>query len=890
MTPLHLTSSPLSSGDPLRSLLLWALRRVGLWLLALLPLAVTPVQALAQQITVYSSGSVEQGSSRQLSAYVPLTNPAVSWSVNDVPGGNSAVGLVTPTGLYLAPATPPTNNVVTVKATSVADPAKWGSVALTITQPAVHLWSSSPASVPVGNFSLSLNGSNFGPQSVVYLNGVAASSQWVSATSLKVTGTAMAAQVGQSLPLKVVNTGLGGTTSETVTLAVTAAPAVAISISPTSASVTAGSTRQFSAQVLNSANTAVSWSVNGVSGGNATLGTVSSGGLYTAPAQVPSPASVTVTAASLASPGTSASASVTLTAPPPVITVSVSPASAQLKPLATQQFSATVGGTSTKTVSWSVNGMTGGNATVGTISSSGLYTAPGLVPNPATVTVRATSTASSSTGANASVAIAGQADPGTSKGTANLKAGRFLEQAAFGPTPAEIAKVNSLGISAWLDEQFAMPATAIPNPGGMDANAVQQAYVYRLASAPDQLRQRVIYALGQIIVISLNKNIYPDQIVPYLQLLSQHAFGNYRNLLGDISTSSQMGKFLDLANSNKAGSSGGANENYAREVMQLFSIGLQQLNTDGSVKLDAYGQPIATYDQTTIGAVAKALTGWTYIGPNNNNWENFAGPMVSHDVNHDTTAKSLPGCSLPAGQSTVQDMNATLDCLFTHPNTAPFISLRLIRALVTSNPSPAYVKRIVAVFNNNGSGVRGDLKAVVRAILTDSEARNDQAGGNFGRLKDPLFGVIAFLRAMGGSVSPTQGVGYLFGQMGQAPLAPPSVFGYYAALFKVPGMSLAGPEFQIYSPTEAVLRNNFYWNLLTNPGTDFTLDISGYVSAAASPVALIDKVDQTLLYGRMPQAMRQSLMTAIVAQPDNPSRAQAALLLTLASGDYAVHH
>ena len=268
----------------------------------------------------------------------------------------------------------------------------------------------------------------------------------------------------------------------------------------------------------------------------------------------------------------------------------------------------------------------------------------------------------------------------------------------------------------------------------MGSGALQSQYLSRLSQAPDQLRQRVAYALSQIIVISMNKNIYPDEVVPYLQILSRNAFGNYRTLLGEISVSSQMGKYLDLAKSTKPGAGGGANENYAREVMQLFSIGLYMLNPDGSQQLDAQGHPIPTYNQATIQQVALALTGWVYP---NNAWEDFSGPMVPLEANHDTTQKTFLGCTLPAGQTTTQDMNGFLDCLFNHPNVGPFIATRLIRSLVTSNPSPAYIQRIATVFNNNGAGVRGDLRAVVKAILTDAEARNDAAPPTSGPPQGP---------------------------------------------------------------------------------------------------------------------------------------------------------
>jgi uncharacterized protein (DUF1800 family) len=745
-----------------------------------------------------------------------------------------------------------------------------------------------------------------------------------------------------------------------------------------SSKIEVGASRQLTAYVPLSPNT-VTWSVNAVPGGNATLGTVSATGLYRAPAAVPAQPAVKVRATSTAYPTKYGEATMTVTQPvvrllssqpssvtvgafslrltganftdgvvakfggvplattrisstelqatgaasklqsgtrvavlveqtglgatvsekvwitvgagappppPPPITVVVSPAAANVATGMTQAFAATVAGTSNTGVSWSVNGIGGGNATLGTISSAGVYTAPSAVPAPATVTVRATSAASASSTGQASVTITAAGNP--SPGTPDLAAARLLEQAAFGPTPASLARVKQIGVNAWLDEQFAMPETAIPVPSS-DNRAAQSQYLNRLSAAPDQLRQRVAYALSQIVVVSINKNNYPEQIVPYLQILNRNAFGNYRTLLGEISVSSQMGKYLDLANSNKPTTGGGANENYSRELLQLFTIGLLRLNPDGTPTLNN-GQSIATYNQTEVQHLALAFTGWTYAGSGNNNWENFSGPLVPRDVNHDMRAKSFLGCSLPANQTTQQDMVAALDCVFAHPNVGPFVSTRLIRSLVKSNPSPAYVQRVSAVFNNNGSGARGDLRATVRAILTDSEARNDIADLNSGRLKDPFFHVLSIARALGGSISPTNQAAWSFSRTGQTPLAPPSVFGFYSPMFRVPQSPLYGPEFQIYTPTEATLRGNFIWDILSNPGSDFPIDITRFVNLGNNMPALIDACDQTFLYGRMPAAMRQQISTAASQQQDNRSRALTALYLTLLSGQHAVQH
>lgn len=853
-------------------------------------LALSLCATRAQTITVYSSGTVERGTSRQLSAYVPLNPATVVWSVNGVVGGDSTYGTVSTGGYYVSPAVIPANNIVAVRATSTAFPDKFGEVKLTITQPQVWLWSTSPTKVPAGSFSISLNGSNFIPGSTVMFGTTPLTTTYLSSTGLKATGNAAAGLVGTNVKITVVNPGLGGTTSSSVNLGVTAPLPITVTLNPTSASVVVGATRQFTAAVANTSNTAVTWSVNTIPGGDATVGTISSTGLYTAPAVVPASA-VTVRATSAADPTISGAASVTVQPPPPPV-VTISPATASVNAGQTQQFSANVTGAANTAVSWSVNNVIGGNVTVGTISASGLYAAPLNVPTPAGVIVRTTSVANSSSGANATLTVTQPPGGGVSQGTPNLSAGRFLEQAAYGPTPAEIAHVNAIGPSAWLDEQFALPETPISNPGAMAMGTVQSDYLARISSAPDQLRQRVSYALSQIIVISANKNIYPDELVPYLQILSRNAFGNYRTLLDEISHSSQMGKYLDLANSNKPMGVSAANENYARELMQLFTIGLDLLNSDGSRQLDAQGNPLRAYDQSTVQQVALALTGWTFPGPNANNWENFSGPLVAHQINHDTRAKTLVGVTLPAGQTAQQDMDGVLDWLFNHQNIAPFISTRLIRALVKSNPSPAYIARISAVFANNGAGVRGDLKAVVRAILLDAEARDDAADPttNPGRLKDALFNVAAFVRALGGSILTTNQLSWEFSRMSQTPLTPNSVFGFYSPLYHIPRSPLIGPEFQIYGPTESVLRGNMFWEILTSPGGSFAVNLAPFQNLAGNTIALIDACDQTLLYGRMPAPMRQSLANAINAQGDAQSRMLTALYLTALSGFYAVQY
>lgn len=818
------------------------------------------------QITVYSSGSLAIGETKGLVASVSLTPNTITWTVNGIAGGNASVGKIVSTGVnsanYTAPALVPAANKIVIRATSKAFPSKYGEATLTVTQLVPQLLSINPTSTPPGPFTISLNGANFGANSVVKFGTVTLNSSLLSPTSMTATGTATNAEIGSQVAVSVTNTGNGAVTSQAVNLTVT--PAISLQVTPATATVVGGGTQQFTATVSGSTNTTVKWTLTGA-------GTLSASGLYTAPASVVSAATATVTAVSAAR--ASATASATITLKPNPVTITISPASAYVLTQGTKQFTATAsdGGP----VTWSISGG-------GSISATGLYTAPAAVPTPGTVSVQANSVASPASSALAAVRIV------AAPSTVNLSAARFLEQAAFGPTPVDLAHLRNIGISAWLSEQMSMPETPIADVPTNENSIVQQQYMNRLSAAPDQLRQRMVHALTELIVISANKNIYADEIVPYLRIISHNAFGNYRTLLGQITVSSQMGNYLDLARSMKPAAGSGANENYARELMQLFTIGVNQLNPDGSLVLDNTGKPIPNYTQADVQQIARAFTGWVYA---NNAWLDFSAPMVPNDDNHDTSAKTFLNCSTPAGQTTTQDTNAVLDCVFNHPNMGPFLATRLIRALVTSNPTPAYIQRISSVFNDNGQGERGDLSAVVKAILTDAEARNDAAPSNAGRLKDAMYHIVALLRAFNGSFAPVNiSTAWALSFCSQVPLDPPSVFSFYSPLYQVPKSPLFGPEFQIYGPTEAVERGNLFWYVLTVPSSDYTVDLSTINAVAADTPALIEAVDQALLYGRMPAAMFQSLATAIDAQQDNTSRVQTALQLTALSGLYAVQY
>ena len=469
-----------------------------------------------------------------------------------------------------------------------------------------------------------------------------------------------------------------------------------------------------------------------------------------------------------------------------------------------------------------------------------------------------------------------------------LTAAQFLANASFGPTPDSIAAVQSQGLTSWLAAQAKLPASAIAD--GLNTNQVISQVFLNMYQGADQLRQRMIFALSQTLVVSANKDVYGDELIPWVRLLSIYAFGNYRDLLRAAALSPSMAKYLDLANSQKVSGNIAPNENFPRELMQLFTIGTVLLNQDGSLKLDAYGQPIPTYNQKTVVEYARALTGWTYptvpgTATGVLNQENFVGLMEPRSQYHDTGTKTLVnGQVIPAGQSVNQDLESVLDSLFQHPNVPPFLATRLIHSLVTSNPTSTYIKRVADVFVDNGKGVRGDLWAVLTAVLTDSEAI---AVPSFqqGHLKDPIRHVISLGRALNAQITDPNQFMYLFDSLGQKVLTPPSVFSFYSPLGALPNNpNLYGPEFQLYSPGMVIQRANLIYSLLST----FNYDSTPFNAVANDSAALVEKVNQTLLQGQMSDSLRQTLTTLTKATPDTANRVLGVLYLAAISSEYAV--
>ncbi len=546
---------------------------------------------------------------------------------------------------------------------------------------------------------------------------------------------------------------------------------------------------------------------------------------------------------------------------------------------------------------------------------------------------------------------------------------RFLEQATFGPTPALDDRIRRIGLKTWLAEQFAAdyPTNPYPNQPLKPANAAadcdgdqtltpdvpvtcfRDTYtLYPLQTwnsveslyGAAQLKHRVSWALSQIWVNSGVDVQQSRHMVEYHKILSNNAFGNFRNLMGQMTLSPTMGDYLSMSLSTK----NNPNENYAREIMQLFTVGLFMLNQDGTIICVEHNPcqtgdtPQPSYDQNTVNNLTKVFTGWTFcqvqatcpnvaVGA-----VNYIDPMLLNTANHDLTAKTLTSytgstttnvaaCAAPcttAAQITTYanaSMNQALDNLFNHPNVGPFISKTMIQHMVTSSPSPAYVSRVAGVFNNNGFGVRGDMKAVVKAILLDPEARGDvKSDPNYGKLREPFQFTTNFLRSFnvrsadGASLSD----GYLLGRgeytgMGQIPYFSPTVFNYFPPGYVIPNTSLVGPEFALMTTGTSIQRANFMNRMVftapaipisppTNNGggptgmsVDFS-DLQTLSTADSTGGQLVDELNRRMLHGTMSAQMRSTIMTAVtnIVATDTLNRARQAVYLVATSSQYQV--
>jgi hypothetical protein len=538
---------------------------------------------------------------------------------------------------------------------------------------------------------------------------------------------------------------------------------------------------------------------------------------------------------------------------------------------------------------------------------------------------------------------------------------RFMEQATFGPSAALEIRLRRVGYSTWLEEQMdesnflgytypdlplqqttpSMTCDGDPMPMDSPISCFRDNYTMyplqgwffkeALYNENQQLRRRVSWTLGQILVTSGRSITQPSRMLPYIQVLDRNAFGNFKTLLREMTLNPAMGQYLDMAISTNAN----PNENYAREIMQLYSIGLDMLNPDGTPMLDGMGNRIPSYNQATITNLAKVFTGWSYCNAGCEHSQaglvNYRDPMVVTPANHDTSPKTLlfyPGAQplVPAGQTPDQDLEMALDNIFYHPNVPPFISKLLIQQLVTSNPTPAYVGRISAVFANDGQGNRGNLKAVIRAILLDPEARgNLKTDPDYGKLREPVIYVTNLLRNFNPTANNNIGVpgscnglsdgiiNDLTQPMDQDVYNSPTVFNYFPMTYVIPGTPLAGPEFGIYSTGTSLKRPNFV-NQMAPPnatgsngilattststlaantpcGTRIDLTrLQNLAAADATGALLLDTLNREMMHGSMSAPVRTQFLTAIqaVASANTLKRARTAYYLVATMPQFQV--
>jgi uncharacterized protein (DUF1800 family) len=668
------------------------------------------------------------------------------------------------------------------------------------------------------------------------------------------------------------------------------------------------STTQFTATVTGSTIQTVMWQVNGVAGGSSANGTISASGLYTAPVVMPTTTSVVINAVSTALTGVAGAVTEQLQNPIPV---AISSTATQIG--TTLNYTVVVNGTSfVPTSVIQVNGV----AQSTTYVSATQLTAVVALPSGTTSVSVIVSTPDP--GAILSAAIN---DPVAYIATTPIVAARILDQTTFGPTAAGITHVQAVGLSAYLAEQFAQPTTllaaipTVPLPNLCLASntaypCAESEWWQTAITGNDQLRQRVAFALSEMFVVSTQS--IPGQSIPqFHNALANDAFGNFYTIMNDVTLAPAMGGYLNMLNSAKPATVNGivqiANENYSRENMQLFTMGLFQLNQDGTPQLDGSGNMIPSYTQAQVQAFARAFTGWTYgvAGGGTpakfpNSTQDWSDPMAAVQTAHDVNSKVLlDGTTLPAGQTAEQDLAGALTNVFNNTNVPPFVCKQLIQHLVTSTPSPAYVGRVTAIFRNNGSGVRGDMKAVLTAILTDQEARAGDTNASYdgGHLREPILFITAMMRALNFTNTDANGswatLSNYSQNLSERPYRANSVFNFFPPDYVIPGTTTVAPEFDIENSATAILRLSLADSIVNNKISSFTVDLSATSSLgvmAATPATLVDYLGMELMHSQMPTNMRTTIVNAITPLTNMAQRVRVALYLIITSSQYKVIH
>ena len=897
------------------------------------------------------STTVRVNQTIQLTTQSATTGSPMNFWVNGVLGGSDTLGTVDSKGLYTAPAIIPTpSNTVTITSLATAFPQDTpGSVTVSVLNPIPIIKTVTPGSFSEGTSTITVTGSQFVYGAQIFWNGVAVPTTYVSGTEL---AASIAAPNPGTYPLLVNNPDPGSANSDPVAELVGPGKVVLTLTTSAGTSVRVTNSVKIGLTITGTNNTGINWLINGIAGGNAQIGTIvtnSDGSVtYTAPAVVPTPNNVVqLTAVSVDNPAVSISQNIAVDNPIPILT-SGTPTTFNVGP-------ATV----VLTGSNFINGaqvLVNGAPVPTTFNSGGQLTASISPTEPGNLDLQVLNP---SPGPATSTDLIAQVN-----GTPPVPlvtpedASRFLAEATFGATDGDIHHLSMIGYTAWLNEQFNTPATlhepaveqalilnnAPCNAGDVMCNAalfvqnnqqetyLQQTFWQQAMTGSDQLRQRVKYALTELMVIaSTNPAVanMPRGMANYYDVLGADAFGNFRQLLQDVTLNPMMGQFLSMQGNDKGDATRDPDENYAREVMQLFTIGLYQLNPDGTQKLDATGQPIPTYSNVDVMGIAKVFTGFSWNVPGDQSdtaWSNcceYVGtgfgedilPMQSYPSHHSTDEKDFLGVTIPAQSNPdpVGDLNIALDTLFNHPNLPPFFCQQMIQHLVTSNPSPAYVGRVAAVFQDNGAGVRGDMKAVIQAILLDPEARNSAAASSnpqYGKVREALVRYTEWARAFtaqsrNGSFNLGSTEDPIYG-LGEMSLRSPSVFNWFAPGYVPPATSisaagLVAPEMEMTDVSTVVGYLNYMQSAIganTANGPDVFSNYTTEIALAATPDQLLDRINLLLMAGEMDSTLRGQILAAVnsIAIPSGDqnainaaltARVETAIYLTMASPSYS---
>jgi uncharacterized protein (DUF1800 family) len=875
---------------------------------------------------------------------------SLNFSVNGVPGGNEEVGTVNGSGVYTAPAVIPTPDSVMITSVSKSFPdSPNGSVTLTVWNPIPVLSSVNPSGFSEGTSTVTVNGSQFVYGAQISWNGTVVPTTYVSDSQLV---ASIAAPVPGTYPLNVTNPNPGSASAKPLSLKVGPGQVVLQLYANSGSDVRVSNQLTFGLTVNGTDNPGVTLEVNGIGGGNAQIGTAvsnSDGSItYTAPAVVPTPSNVVaLKITSVDNPAVSIEQNISVMNPIPILTSAT--------PMSFNPGPATVVLQGQKFIT-GAQVVVNGAAIPATFNGSTQLTANLNLTEPGNLDLQVLNPAPGPSASADLIALVNGTPPVPMVDPAD--ASRFLEQATFGATDADIHHLSMIGYQAWFNEQFAIPPTPqvpvvqqelmLNNPpcasGNVKCNAalflqntsdeqfVQNSFWQQAVTGNDELRQRVRYALSEMLVVSSNNSSgvqnYPRGEANFYDVLGADAFGNFRTILNDVTLNPEMGVFLSMLGNDKGNASTNPDENYAREVMQLFTIGLYQLNDDGTQKLDGNGNPIPTYSNNDVMGLAKVFTGFSWNIPGNSSdtgWSNccvYVGPgygedllpMQSYSDHHSTDEKDFLGATIPAERSNADaDLKIALDTIFNHPNVPAFVSKQLIQHLVTSNPSPAYVSRISAVFKDDGTGVRGNMRAVITSILLDPEARdaaNFSGNPQYGKVREAVLRYTEWARAftaqsrtgsfdLGSTEDPIYG-------LGQMSLRSPTVFWWFSPGYVPPGTSIAAgnltaPEMQMTNVSTVVGYINYLETAIggdADSGPDLFASYGTEMALAATPDQLVNRLNLLLMAGEMSSTLQSQIVAAVneipipsgdqsAIQAALANRVRAAVYLTTASPDFS---